>query len=182
MKGAKKNILIITVLLCVCAAVYLNWSYNNRWGAADSSMVAAEDAAMEEADQQYQAAMNEKSASASDYFAKARLTRQTSRDEALNLLKTAASSEGASKETIDGAMKSISAMATYSMQETQIENQLIAKGFTDCVVYITDDAVTVSVPAPKDGLSAEEVARITDVVTGESNFTASQLNVVEVKA
>ena len=38
MKGAKKNILILTVLLFVCAAVYLNWSYNNRWGAADSRL------------------------------------------------------------------------------------------------------------------------------------------------
>ena len=44
MKGAKRNIMIITVLLFVCAAVYLNWSYNNRWGTADSEMAAAEDA------------------------------------------------------------------------------------------------------------------------------------------
>jgi stage III sporulation protein AH len=145
-------------------------------------MVAAEDAAMTKADDEYTAAMAEKETAASDYFAKARLTRQTSRDEALSLLKEAAGAEGASKDTIDGAMKSISAMATYSMEETQIENQLIAKGFTDCVVYITDDAVTVSVPAPKDGLSAEQVAQITDTVTGASDYTAAQLNVVEVKA
>jgi stage III sporulation protein AH len=78
-------------------------------------------------------------------------------------------------------MKSISAMATYSMKETQMENELIAKGFTDCVVYITDDAVTVSVPAPKDGLTAEQVAQITDIVTTESDYTAAQLNVVEIK-
>jgi stage III sporulation protein AH len=137
---------------------------------------------MTKADDEYTAAMAEKETAASDYFAKARLTRQTSRDEALSLLKEAAGAEGASKDTIDGAMKSISAMATYSMEETQIENQLIAKGFTDCVVYITDDAVTVSVPAPKDGLSAEQVAQITDTVTGASDYTAAQLNVVEVKA
>ena len=181
MKSAKKNIIILTVLLFVCAAVNLNWSYNNRWGSADSSMVAAEDAAMAKADGDYTAAMSEKSGAASDYFAKARLTRQTSRDQALSLLKTAAASEGASKETIDGAMKSISAMATYSMEETQMENELIAKGFSDCVVYIADSAVTVSVPSPADGLSAEQVAQITDIVTGGSGFTASQLNVVEIK-
>ena len=52
--------------------------------------------------------MSEKEQTASDYFAKARLTRQTSRDEALNLLKTAASSSGASQETIDGAMAEMS--------------------------------------------------------------------------
>ncbi len=181
MKSAKKNILMITVLLFVCAAVYLNWSYNNRWGGADSSMVAAEDAAMAAADKDYTAAMSEKEQTASDYFAKARLTRQTSRDEALNLLKTAASSSGASQETIDGAMKAISAMATDSMRETQIENELLAKGFTDCVVYIADGSVSVSVPAPAAGLTAEQVAQITDVVTKDSDFTAAQLHVVEVK-
>lgn len=182
MKGAKKNIMILTVLLFVCAAVYLNWSYNNRWGAADPAMVAAEDAASIKADEAYAQAMAQRQENISDYFATARLTRQTSRDEALGLLETAAASEGASQETIDGAMNAISAMANYSMRETQLENQLIAKGFAECVVFISEDAITVSVPAPQEGLAAEEVARITELVTAETDFTAAQLNVVEVKS
>ena len=43
MKKVKRNIIIAAVLLFVCAAVYLNWSYNNSWGAADPAMVKAED-------------------------------------------------------------------------------------------------------------------------------------------
>ena len=39
----------------------------------------------------------------------------------------AASAETASQETIDSAMNAISAMATCSMQESQIENLLIIK-------------------------------------------------------
>ena len=182
MKGAKKNIMILTVLLFVCAAVYLNWSYNNRWGEADASMVAAEDAAMIKADEAYAQAMIQQQESISSYFSQARLTRQTSRDEALGLLETAASTDGASQETIDGAMNAISAMATYSMQETQLENQLIAKGFSECVVYISQEAITVSVPAPQEGLAIEDVAKITELVTSETDFSAAQLNVVEVKS
>ena len=45
-KKAKRNIIIVTVLFFVCAAVYLNWSYNHSWGRADEAMVEAEDAAM----------------------------------------------------------------------------------------------------------------------------------------
>ena len=30
MKHLKRNVTIAAVLLLVCAAVYLNWSYNNR--------------------------------------------------------------------------------------------------------------------------------------------------------
>lgn len=181
MKGAKRNIMIITVLLFVCAAVYLNWSYNNRWGTADSEMAAAEDAMTEKADDEYTQTMAAKDAKTTDYFSKARLSRQTSRDQSVELLKQAAASDSASQETIDGAMNAISAMATNSMKETEVENQLIAKGFSDCVAYIADKAVTVSVPAPAAGLSEADVAKITDVVTAETGLPASALNVVEVK-
>ena len=54
MNKVKRNVITVTVLLVVCAAVYLNWSYNNRWGTADQAMVEAEDAAMEQAEEEYQ--------------------------------------------------------------------------------------------------------------------------------
>ena len=181
MKHLKRNITIVTVLVFVCAAVYLNWSYNSSWGKADAAMVKAEDAAMLKAEEAY-AAKNGKGQAASDYFAEARLNRQVSRDEALELLETAAASDGASQETIDSAMSAISAMANYSMRETQLENLLIAKDFSDCVVYMTDDSITVAVPAPEEGLSAASVARITETVTAETDYTASQLNVIEISA
>ena len=175
MKKVKRNIIIAAVLLFVCAAVYLNWSYNNSWGAADPAMVKAEDEKMTSLD------TNSEAEPASDYFAQARLTRQTSRDEALGLLQTAASAESASQETIDSAMSAIAAMANWSMLETQLENTLIAKDFSDCVVYISGDGVTVAVPAPAEGLSEAAVARITEAVTTGTDFTADQLRVIEIK-
>ena len=183
-KNLKRNIVMAAVLLFVCAAVYLNWSYNNRQGEADSAMVHAEDAAMTAANEQYLETLAEEERTAETspaYFASARLTRQQSRDEALTLLETAAAGEGASQETIDSAMRSITTMATWSMQETQIENLLLAKDFDDCVVYMSGDGVTVAVPAPPEGLSAAAVARITDAITAETDYTAAQLRIIEVK-
>lgn len=177
----KRNITMLAVLVFVCAAVFLNWSYNNRWGKPDAEMAAAEDAAME-AEKAVEASEDNSALTESGYFAEARLTRQLSRDEALELLQTAASADTASQETIDSAMNAIAAMASCSMQEAQIENLLIAKEFSDCVVYIGNDTVTVAVPAPPEGLSAEAVARITDIITSETSYTASQLNIIEVKA
>ena len=171
MKKAKRNIIIAAVLVLVCAAVYLNWSYN----ASDESepVDAADDAngAQKVGTQD----------STDDYFAQARLARQTSRDEALGLLETAAASEGASQETIDASMDAIAAMATWSMQETQIENLLLAKNFADAVVYISSDGVTVAVPAPVEGLNSAEVAQITETVIGETGCTAEDIRVIEVK-
>lgn len=177
MKNVKRNVTIVTVLLFVCAAVYLNWSNNNKWGAAEAARVEAEDAAMLAAQEAYEASAG----GTSDYFAEARLNRQVSRDDALKLLESAAASDEASQETIDSAMNAISAMANYSMRETQLENVLLAKNFADCVVYMSDGAITVAVPSSAEGLSASEVAIITEAVTGETDYTASQLHVIEIK-
>ncbi len=179
MKNRKRNITMIAVLIFVGAAVALNWSYNNRWGSPDAEMVTAEDEAMlnastDTAEKQARLRFGVLLRSASDG--------QVSRDEALELLQTAASAETASQETIDSAMNAISVMATNSMQEAQIENLLIAKEFSDCVVYIGNDTVTVAVPAPEEGLSEDAVARITDIICSETPYQASQLSIIEVKS
>ena len=179
MKNRKRNLTMLAVMMFVCAAVALNWTYNNRWGTPDTEMVYAEDEMMLAAEASFEESLM---TAGTEYFAEARLTRQLSRDEALSLLETAASSDGASQDTIDSVMNAISAMATCSMQESQIENLLIAKDFEDCVVYIGNESVTVAVPAPIDGLSEEEVAQITDIICNETQYKAAQLSIIEVKA
>ena len=176
MNRVKRNIVSLTVLLFVCAAVYLNWSYNNRWGQSNQAMVEAEDEAMAQATEE---TIN--AAGVSSYFETARLTRQTARDEALNLLEISAASENASQETIDAAMAAISAMAQTSLLETQIENMLIAKQYADCVTYITEENITVTVPAPPEGLTAEAVAKITDMITSETEYTMDEITIIEIK-
>lgn len=172
MNKTKRNITIAAVLLCVCAAVYLNWSYNN--GKAESTE-------MTNAELANAKAKEEALSQVSDYFAEARLTRQQSRDEALALLETAAASETASKETIDGAMTTIAAMANFSMMETQIENLLLAKDFAECVAFMSAEGVTLAIPAPAEGLKAEDVAKITDAIVSETDYDATQINIIEVK-
>lgn len=172
----KRLVTVIAVVLCVGAAAYLNWSYNKSAELPDS-----ESAGLAGEKSAQTSPTTKETASNSDYFAQARLTRQQSRDEALSLLKSAASSKTASKETIDGAMNAISAMANYSMEETQIENMLLAKNFSECVAFVSADGVTLAVPAPAEGLKAEDVAKITDTITTETDFKPTQIKVIEVK-
>lgn len=176
MKNKKRTITMLAVLMFVFAAVLLNRSYNERWGEPDTEMVLSEDMAAQAAE------IDNNVFVSTAYFDEARLTRQVSRDEALELLQTAATAETASQDTINTAINAISAMATCSMKEAQIENLLLAKNFADCVVYIGNDSVTVAVPAPSEGLEDEDVARITDVICSETEYDASQLNIIGVKA
>ncbi len=180
----KRNILIAAVLVFVGAAAWLNWSYNQRWGQADSAMVKAEDDMTASAVNAILGAGREEAEAAaapvSDYFAKARLTRQQSRDQALSLLEKAAQSETASREVIDQAMSEIAQMANRMLLESKIENELLAKDFEECLVYLTSDGCTVAVPASTDGLAEAEVARITDTILSNTECTAAQINVIEV--
>lgn len=202
MKKGKRNLVIAAVLLFVCAAVWLNWSYNKNAApeAPDADMVLAEDEQRDTALAAYGEAISGEEAAAvlgaldggaadaaapaesNGYFAEARLTRQQSRDNALDLLEQAAATDGASQEVIDSAMNEIAAMAGFSLQEAQVENLLLAKGFSDCVVFIGGEEVTVAVPAPLEGLSQADVARITDTVLSETGVPVSALRVIEVKA
>ncbi len=189
MKKLKRYLVVAVVVLFAGAAVYLNWDYNRNLGQADPVMVEAEDAqaAAEQKDESKttQAAETEsqtETVPTSDYFASARLSRQQSRDEAMNLLETAATGEGVSQEVLDSAMNEITCMATWSMQEAQVENLLLAKGYAECVAFISEDGISVAVPAPLEGLTEQSVAQITDAITAETDFSASQIRLVEIKA
>lgn len=181
-RNLKRNIVIAAVLVFVGAAVYLNWSYNSRWGKADAAMAAAEDAAMAAAEEEYLAASTTaRGAVNSAYFDQARLTRQSARDEALELLEMACAEETASQDVIDESMRQINSMAAWNLQESLLENELLAKDFTDCVVFVSDDSVTVTVPAPVEGLTDSQVAQITDAVLTNTDFSATALNIIEIK-
>lgn len=180
-RNLKRNVVIAAVLVFVGAAVYLNWSYNARWGTASAAMAKAEDAAMAAAGEEYLAVSAEAGDAVSAYFAQARLTRQQSRDEAMQMLENACAGMDASQDVIDEAMRQISTMAQWSMAESVMESELLAHEFADCVVFAGNDGVTVAVPAPEEGLDEAAVAQITQTVLANSDYTASELNILEIK-
>ena len=208
MKAFKRNAVIITILLFVCAAVYLNWSYNEK---VDNAETAGENlegqteqtstqtqsgTEAEEQDTQDQqssgddaglfytgediATTSKSSSDIAEYFAQVRLERQQARDEASMTLETVAATEGASQDTIDEALAKMTQIAEWTTKEAELENLITAKGFTDCVVYLSESGASVTVAA-EEGLSNAAVAKITDIIVTETDFTADQLKVIEIK-
>ena len=70
------------------------------------------------------------------------------------------------------------AEVTEVLAEAQIENLVTAKGYTDCVAFMGDGAVSVVVEA-EGGLQAEDVAKITEIVLSETDYTTDQITVLE---
>jgi hypothetical protein len=49
------------------------------------------------------------------------------------------------------------------------------------VAYITNEGISVAVAAPEGGLQEQDVAVIADIVISQSDYTYSDIRVVEVK-
>ena len=196
----KRNAVVAAIALFVCAAVYLNWNYDkeNSTGAGktlgQSAMVgnqtqdplvagdsSAQAGAAENDTGDAQTSPSAGETDGSAYFATARLNRQQARDSALSLLQDAAAREDADKAVKDQLNDNIQTMADYTVTEAQIENLVVAKGYTDCVAFIGEDALSLAVAAPEGGLTETDAARIVDIVNQTTGFTADQIHIIEVE-
>ena len=68
-----------------------------------------------------------------------------------------------------------------ALTEAQIESLVIAKGYTDCVTYMSSEGVSGAVSAPEGGLQPEDVAVIADIVMTQSEYTLDEIRIVEVQ-
>ena len=68
-----------------------------------------------------------------------------------------------------------------ALSEAQIESLIIAKGYADCVAYMTGEGISVAVSSPEGGLQSSDVAVIADVVMSQSSYTLDTIRVVEVQ-
>ncbi len=184
MKTWKKNVVAAGVLVTVCAGIYLNWLYtedmqpvsiedtlNSSQVLDDSMLVMSQDG------EQSAAAENLSNNTASDYFAAIRLSRQEARDSAVSLLQEAMAYDTASDSSSAQELESI---VEDALSEAQIESLVIAKGYADCVAYMSDDGISVAVAAPEEGLQQTDVAVITDIVLSQSDYSIDNIRIVEV--
>lgn len=182
----KRNAVVVAIALFVCAAVYLNWNYEQEAQAGktlgQSALVGGEtgDPLLSGGTVETEGGANAMSA-ADTYFATARLNRQQARDSALSLLQDAAAREDADETVKAQVNDTIQTMADYTVTEAQIENLVIAKGYEDCVAFIGEDSLSLAVSVPEGGITQADTAKIVDVVQQSAGFTADQIKIIEVE-
>lgn len=183
MKTWKRNAVVATVLVLICAGVYLNWDANQTV-ALDLTQTLNPDQVFDEAllvSQQEDAAVPVSAdLSAADHFSQIRLSRQESRDGAVDLLQETIAYEEGSESAV-AASASLDNIVTMALAESQIESLVIAKGYQDCVAYMDDDTISIAVSAPENGLAEADVALISDIVTTQTDYLLSEIRIIEVK-
>ena len=96
----------------------------------------------------------------------------------LALLQEAADQSGADAAVANEASEGIQVLAGYTMKEAQIENLVTAKGYTDCVAFMGEDSISVVVDTGTGELTAEDVAKITDIAMTETGYPASGIKIM----
>ena len=116
---------------------------------------------------------------AEDTFAQIRLSRQETRDSAVELLQEAMAYGDETNKT--ESTQQLETIVQTALTEAQIESLIIAKGYTDCVAYMSTEGVSIAVSAPEGGLQANDVAVIADIVMTQSEYTLDEIRIVEVQ-
>ncbi len=194
MKIWKRNAVVAAIVLFVCAAVYLNWSYSQEGGDVSVDALptgkllgsAALVSSSTEPDGQAQdpAASPQSNESGqntltNDYFSSARINRQQARDSALSLLEEAAANNDADQVIRNEANASIQVMADCTMAEAQIESLVIAKGYANCVAFVGQDSASVVVSLSEGQLTETDTAKIMEITMEQTGLEAGQIKVIQ---
>lgn len=203
---SRRQFTLLTLVAALGVAVYLNWEYaksdallpdDAQAAAADSGVSVsagveqetgaltdplATDIASSEGNKNYGDAqlVSIGQKSSDQYFDEARLSREKSRDEALDTLEKSLKKANLSEEEKAELTARLSGVVESITAESDIENLVKAKGFVDCVVFVDDGKVNVTVQTPGEGLDQEQVAQIRDVVLSRCEVKAQDITVVEV--
>lgn len=174
----KRHLVLAALVLALSAAVYLNYLYSaggfdlapagkdvetKNYG--DSLFVSGEGGEVEVED-------------AAAYFSEARLTRQQSRDEAVETLENLYNSADINDEQLLSLTTQAAAIAKNIESESKIENIIKAKGFTDCIVYISGGYADVIVQT--EGLLSTEAAQIKEAILQETEVPVENISIIEV--
>lgn len=176
---SKKHIILATLVVALCVAVYLNFRFN----AAGDDLVAAN--TVDETKSYGEAKFVDGAASPEDakdteaYFAEAKLTRTKSRDEAVDAMKVMLADAALSADAKAQLTMKAADIAQSIETEGKMENFIKAKGFSDCMVYY--DGQKVDVVVKTAGLLDNEVAQIRDIIVNETATAVENISIVEVK-
>lgn len=185
----KKQIILSCLTLILGIAVYLNYVLADETALLPTSNLLrgkqdisanADAVSAEEGLDAYGAAelVNATASGNADYFAQARLEKQTSRDHAVETLQSIIGGGDVSNDEM--VVNAINAVSVSKLIESEsvIESLILAQGFSDCVAYLDGDTAKIVVESA--GLEPSQAAAIKDIVLSEADIPAEGIRIFEV--
>lgn len=185
MKFRKKQIILAALILALGTAVYLNWQFSSSQDLIDENSIMStkelgeaqfvNNNSVEKPEEKIEEPKN-----FSEYFSKAKTTRQKARDEATEMIKEILEDANSSEQAKSDAVKQASDLAKNIEQEANIENLIRAKGITDCLAFIQNDECSVVVGGGET-MSESLAVTIKDIISGQGGIAPEKIKIVEAK-
>lgn len=182
MKFGKKQLVLASLFLALGAAVYLNWQFAgvNKLPVGDTSSESSQLGAAQLVNNAYIETVSDDlvqsaAASAESKFSQARLNRQNSRDEAMELLDDVLESVDSDSEARRAAVEQASTIAQSILKETSVENLLQAKGYEESVAYLNNGECSVVVSG---AIEEADTLIIQEIVMEQTGITADKIKII----
>ena len=168
----KKQLIIASLTVLLGAAVAVNFIYSGSKKKEITEPSAQVGAAY--GDTVYVSG----SADSDAYFAQARLEKQTSRDEAAEVLASMYQGGDLTADELSMVMDDAVSLGTLIDSENRIESLLRAQGFEDALCYLSENTANIIVKT--DGLDDAGAAKIKSTLLSEYEVSSNNITIVEV--
>lgn len=117
--------------------------------------------------------------SSEEYFAKARIDKQASREEAKETLKSIYGGGDMTKDELAVVAQDAQQLTDLMEAENKIETTLKAQGFEDVLCYLSDNSANIIVKS--QGLDTAQAAQIKSALLSEVEVAGENITIVEVQ-
>ncbi len=174
----KKQMIMTAMVLVLGIAGYLNYRYDKD-EVQNVASITNEDINEPEVGETVMVNANaaKDKEEETDFFAMEKLNRDKQRAKTFEELKKTLSDPDVSAEVKSETQQKLNDLIYFEENEVMAQNLLSAKGFTDTVVYITSENVTVTIK--RDGISKSDTAKIVDIIyelTQNNNIKIVEVN------
>ena len=179
----KRQLVLVTLVLALGAAVFVNWYYSKPDVAVDARTMPTVQGTISQGGEENLGdslyVHNPYSSSAGEYFAGAKLRRGAAHDEAKEILGAVITDSKADAKAVADAGKALQALSNAIKLEADCESLIIAKTGSECLVTIGGDNVEAVLGGPPiDGAMAMQIK---EILLGKTGFSPEQVSIVELK-
>ena len=178
MKFQKKHIISAALILALGAAVYVNWQFGAQGAQKSSKELGAASYVNATVGSTCDEAVKTSALSEEqrNFIASERTKRQAAQDKIIDKAKDVLDLDSSTEEEKSEAQKSAAQIIKYFSLQESIESIIKAKGFSECLCYISDMGVTVIVPQKE--LNDTAALLIDDAVTSHYKVSYDKISIV----
>ena len=179
-KKAKMKVAVASFVFLLAVGIGGNWYYENSGiaGKIEPILDSAQTKTLGEAEfVDATTQMNNES----EYFASARVERQTARDESLEKLQAVIDKTDSTQEANVKATEEIAKISNYISIENKVETLVTAKGVNNCLAVISADGTRIDVIVDVQDLNEQIIVQIKDIAMEQLGCSFENVSIIQSK-